>query len=79
MKTAVSVPDEIFRAAERHAQRTRKSRSQLYVDALAEYLARHTPDDVTAAMDRVAEAVGEASPDEFVSRASRQTLERSEW
>lgn len=49
MKTAVSVPDELFEAAERQAQRTKKSRSQLYAEALAEYLARHAPDEVTEA------------------------------
>ena len=40
MKTAVSVPDELFEAAERQAERTKKSRSQLYAEAIAEYLAR---------------------------------------
>ena len=53
MKTAISIPDEVFRAAERHAHRARKSRSQLYTEALAEYLARHSPDEVTEAMNKV--------------------------
>ncbi len=79
MKTAVSVPDEIFGAAERYARQTKKSRSQLFSEALAEYLARHAPDEVTAAMNAVVDELGGVSPDEFVSRASRQTLERTEW
>lgn len=33
VKTAITLPDRIFRAAERHARRARKSRSQLYADA----------------------------------------------
>lgn len=78
MKTAVSLPDRIFRAAEQHARRSRKSRSQLYAEALAEYLARHAPDEVTEAMNRVAAQI-ETRPDPFVVAAGRRVLERSEW
>lgn len=49
MKTAVSLPDDIFRAADKLAKRARKSRSRLYAEALAEYLARHASDEVTDA------------------------------
>jgi len=78
MKTAVSVPDELFEAAERQAERTKKSRSQLYAEALAEYLARHAPDEVTEAMNAVVDRLQEAA-DPFVVAASQQTLRRSEW
>jgi len=78
MKTAVSIPDQVFEQAERLARRTRKSRSHIFSSALREYVARHSPDDVTEAMDRVCEDVGEQG-DLFVTRAARQTLERSEW
>lgn len=78
MKTAVSLPDQVFRAAEAEARRMRKSRSQLYAEAIAEYLARHAPDEVTGAMDRVMEGVKEPS-DPFVSAAARRILERTEW
>jgi metal-responsive CopG/Arc/MetJ family transcriptional regulator len=78
MKTAVSLPDHVFRAAERQARRTNKSRSQLYAEALAEYLARHAPDEVTAAMNRVVEKLREPA-DPFVAAAARRVLERSEW
>jgi len=78
MKTAVSIPDDIFKGAERLAKRSRKSRSRLFSEALKEYLARHTPDEVTEAMNRTCAAVGDTS-DSFVTSASRRTLERSEW
>jgi predicted transcriptional regulator len=78
MKTAVSIPDEVFRAVERHAKRARKSRSELYADALSEYIVRHAPDEVTEAMNRVIDQV-EAGSDPFVARAARRILERSEW
>ena len=78
MKTAISVPDEIFERAERLAKRSRRSRSELYSAALKEYVARHTPEEVTEAMDRVCEAVGE-TVDPFVSAAARRVLERVDW
>ena len=79
MKTAVSLPDELFHAAERHARRSSRSRSRLYADAISEYLARHAPDEVTEAMDRVVDRLGATAPDDFVAAAARKTLERSEW
>jgi len=78
MKTAVSLPDALFREVERQVRRTRKSRSQLYAEALAEYLARHAPDEVTEAMNRVVDQLREPA-DPFVSAATRRILERSEW
>ncbi len=78
MKTAVSLPDKVFREAEAHARRTRRSRSQLYSEALSEYLARHAPDPVTEAMNRVVDELGE-EPDPFLSEAARGVLERVEW
>jgi metal-responsive CopG/Arc/MetJ family transcriptional regulator len=78
MKTAISIPDDVFQGAERLARRSKKSRSQLFSDAVREYIARHAPDDVTAAMDRVCAVLGERT-DGFVSSAARRTLERSEW
>ena len=78
MKTAVSIPDQVFEQAERLARRTRKSRSNVFSSALREYLARHSPDEVTEAMDLVCEQLGK-HPDPFVARAARRTLEQTEW
>jgi hypothetical protein len=78
MKTAISIPDDVFAAAEKLAQRTKRSRSRIFSEAMKEYVARHAPDDITEAMDRVcAELGGEA--DRFVAVASRRVLKRSEW
>ena len=78
MKTAVSIPDDVFENAEHLARRMRKSRSQLFSNALEEYVARHAPDRVTETMDKVCAEIG-AEADPFVSAASRRILERSEW
>lgn len=78
MKTAVSIPDEVFEKAERLARRARRSRSELFSAALSEYVARHAPDEVTEAMNRVCEQVGHQQ-DAFVAAAGRRVLEKAEW
>jgi hypothetical protein len=78
MKTAISLPDAIFREAERLARRLKKSRSELYQEAVAEYVARHEPEAITEAMNDLAAKVDtRLAP--FSSRAARRVLERSEW
>lgn len=78
MKTAISIPDEVYAGAERLARQTKKSRSRLFSDALREYLARHAPDEITEAMNRACAEAGQLK-DRFVTAAARRTLERSEW
>lgn len=78
MKTAVSIPDEVFEKVERLARRAGRSRSEVFSAALAEYVARHAPDEVTEAMDRVCAEVGDQR-DAFVSAVGRQVLENTEW
>ena len=78
MKTAISLPDALFLAAERQARRTQKTRSQLYAEALAEYLSRHAPDEVTEAMNRVVDTL-DGVPEPFAHAAAQAVLERVEW
>ena len=78
MKTAISIPKDVFEKAERLAIKARKSRSQIYCEALREYVARHSPDDVTDALNRAMEQIGQPE-DRFVTLASAQALARVEW
>jgi antitoxin MazE6 len=78
MKTAISVPDQVFQEAEQLAQRLAKSRSQLYTEALVEYLTRHDPDTVTERLNEVLGSVAEPE-DRFVRETSRSILKRVEW
>ena len=78
MKTAVSVPDAVYRLAERLARRLGKSRSRLYSEALAEYVSRHAPDEVTEAMNRVCEKLGPGY-DAGVLENSRRIFKKTEW
>ncbi|HEV2846348.1 MAG TPA: hypothetical protein VG477_15940 [Thermoanaerobaculia bacterium] len=79
MKTAISIPDDVFEEAEHLATRLRTSRSQLYSRALREFVARHSPDQITEAMNRVVEETGGRQADDFTRRASRRVLEEIEW
>lgn len=79
MKVAVSIPDEIFKGAERLVTRNKTSRSRLYSDALREYIARHSPDRVTEAMNQVCDQLDDDTVDPFVAAAARRTLSASGW
>jgi metal-responsive CopG/Arc/MetJ family transcriptional regulator len=78
MKTAVSIPDEIFEEAERLAERLRTSRSRLYSQALREYVRRHAPDHVTDSLNRVVDEVG-PEENEFRRTAARRVVRKVEW
>ncbi len=78
MKTAVSLRGEVFADAERLARRLKKSRSKLYSDAIAEYVARHDPELIVEKLNETCGRLGEPG-DEFVTAASRRVLERSDW
>lgn len=78
MKTAVSVPNEVYEQAEELAQRTGRTRSEIYSTALRDYLAHHQAVPVTAAMDQ---ALGEIDPqpDPFLDVVARGTMAEAEW
>jgi len=78
MKTAVSIPDDIFEKTEKLARRTKRSRSRIFSDALREYLARHSSDEITAAVNKACREIGSAK-DSFAASAAHRLLEKSEW
>ncbi len=78
MKTAVSIPDEVFQQADRLARRMGTSRSALYARALVEFVARHDTDRVTDLMNRTLDDAGIAG-DEFPAAAAQRTLQKTEW
>lgn len=78
MKTTVSVPDDVFQKAEQLARRAGRSRSDVYSAALREYVARHEPDDIAEALDRVVAEVGEGS-DVLVTTSAHRSLATTEW
>jgi metal-responsive CopG/Arc/MetJ family transcriptional regulator len=79
MKAAVSIPDDVFHEADRLARALKTSRSQLYSRALKEFLARHAPDQITEAMNRVCDELGSDEVDDSRRDAARKILENTEW
>jgi metal-responsive CopG/Arc/MetJ family transcriptional regulator len=80
MKTAVSLPDPLFEAADRLARQLGKSRSQLYADAVREYLAKHRDDDITARLNEVYDAEPElAELDPVLDALQLEVLRRERW
>ena len=61
VKTAISIPNETFEAAEQYARRLGLSRSELYATAVAEYLARHRAAGIRERLDAVYEIDDEAA------------------
>jgi predicted transcriptional regulator len=80
MKTAISVPDDVFEAAERLARRLGKSRSELYSTAIASYLERHRQHGVT---ERLNEVYGpgkeQADVDGVLATLQSLTVAEEEW
>jgi metal-responsive CopG/Arc/MetJ family transcriptional regulator len=74
MKTAVSIPDDLFEEAERLARRSNISRSELYANALRELLVHDR--EITNTLDRV---YADEPIDPAVVSAARQTFSRSQW
>ena len=78
MKTAVSIPDDVFEQADRLASRLGTSRSALYSRALVEFMAQHDADDVTDRWNAALDDLGEVDT-EFVMAAAARTLRDVEW
>jgi metal-responsive CopG/Arc/MetJ family transcriptional regulator len=78
MKTAISIPDKVFRSADALAKRLGISRSELYATAINEFLAKHRSRQVTTCLDEVyAEEDSSLSPD--LIRLQTKSLAREEW
>ena len=78
MKTAVSLPDKVFREADLFARRAKKSRSKLYSEAIAEYLLRHSPDSITDDLNRVQDRTDNRDAS-FIRQAAKSALSGNEW
>ena len=78
MKTAISLPDDIFEAAEGLAEELGVSRSRLYSKAIAEFVAHHRDDNVTARLNAVY-SDAPASLDPLLEDLQSLSIPRGEW
>ena len=80
MKTAISVPDELFEAADRLARRLGSSRSELYATAIYEFLERHKFQGVSERLDAVyADEPQVSELDPVLDALQHKALPREDW
>ena len=80
MKTAISIQDDLFDAAEETARRLRISRSELYARAIHEFLTRHSGKNVTERLNRLYSDEGQASaPDKVLTEMQSRSLDAEQW
>jgi len=78
MKTAISLPDDLFTASDALAKKLGLSRSALIAAALTDFLAKHRTSKVSERLDAVYSAE-ESRVDAATAGAQRAILRRSEW
>ncbi len=79
MKTAISIPDEVFQAAETTAKKLGVSRSELYTTAVREYVDHHRKDDITAKLDLVYADDSLSDLDPALCAMQNLSLEKEDW
>ena len=80
MKTAVSIPDEIFEQADRRAKKLGISRSELVTRALREFLEDQRGQEIQASYDRAfGPGAGDDDAAEIRRAAAREALADVEW
>jgi metal-responsive CopG/Arc/MetJ family transcriptional regulator len=78
MKTAISIPDKIFRSADALAKRLGISRSELYTTAINEFLVRHRERRVTARLNELY-SEEDSSTSHGLVRMQSKSLPHEEW
>ena len=78
MKTAISIPDHIFTAAEKTAKRLGISRSELYATAVRDYVQSHVAEEITEKLNQVY-STEESSLDSSLQPMQSNSLDREDW
>jgi metal-responsive CopG/Arc/MetJ family transcriptional regulator len=78
MKTAISIPDPLFKEAERLTKRLRIPRSRLYARALEEFLQRQRSKGIKEALDEIYRTES-SELDPVLARLQSEALGREEW
>ena len=78
MKTAISIPDKVFRSADSLAKRLGVSRSELYTTAITEFLSKYHGRNLTARLDAVYAEEDSSLPSNLIQLQAK-SLAREEW
>ena len=81
MKTAISIPDDVFKDAERAAKKLGVSRSELYANAVAEFIERYRREGITEKLDEIygAEEGADSGLDPNLEALQLKTLGKEDW
>ena len=78
MKTAISLPDDVFRAAERVAKRKGMTRSELYARAVAALVRAEDEEETTEQLNALYGSTDSRLEPELARLPSR-VVEREDW
>ena len=78
MKDSISIPDDLFEAANAFAERTHQSPNEVVANAVRYYLAINDAGQVTEALNKAVAEVGQVDLT-FLNAAAQRILERSDW
>ena len=78
MKTAISIPDKLFRAADQYAKSHGFSRSKLYAKAVAQFLEQHPSELITKQLNEIYSSEP-AKLNETLSTMQFSSIEKEEW
>ncbi len=78
MKTAISIPDPVFKAAEDLAKHLAMSRSELYATAVSRFVEMYKDEAITAALNEVYADI-DSSVDPVLNQLQLATLPSEEW
>ena len=78
MKTAISLPDDLFFEAEEYAKSLGVSRSELYANALRAFILIRQQDDLTERINKACANLDTSLPSE-IAKLTRQKLLEIEW
>jgi metal-responsive CopG/Arc/MetJ family transcriptional regulator len=78
MKTAVTIPDNIIKRADKLAKKRRISRSKLFTEAIESYLDEYEEDEIIRRINEVCEKV-DTSVDPVLMKMALLSLPKDEW
>ena len=78
MKTAISIPDKLFQAADQYAKNHGFSRSNLYAKAVAQFLEQHPTDYITKQLNEVYSDKS-SKLDQTLSTMQFNSIEKEIW
>ncbi len=78
MKTAISVPNDVFELSEKLAKKLKVSRGRIFAMGIKKLAEEHNEEDLIATINAVCEKIDTAL-DPGWKKAQSKILERNEW